>query len=155
MVVQDTLRIRTRGRGFESLTDRIAGIVAASAIDSGVCNVFVQHTSASLLICENADPAVQRDLEQFMQRVAPDGSPDYEHDAEGPDDMPAHIRSVLTASSLSVPVSRGELLVGTWQGIYLWEHRHAPHTRDVVVTVVGESGRDRQADEAKGSGNAC
>jgi secondary thiamine-phosphate synthase enzyme len=138
MVVQDTLRIRTRGRGFESLTDRIAGIVAAAAIDSGVCNVFVKHTSASLLICENADPAVQRDLEQFMQRVAPDGSPDYEHDAEGPDDMPAHIRSVLTASSLSVPVSKGELLVGTWQGIYLWEHRHAPHTRDVVVTVVGE-----------------
>jgi secondary thiamine-phosphate synthase enzyme len=138
MVVQDTLRIRTRGRGFESLTDRIAGIVAACAVDSGVCNVFVQHTSASLLICENADPAVQRDLEQFMQRVAPDGSADYEHDAEGPDDMPAHIRSVLTASSLSVPVSQGELLVGTWQGIYLWEHRHAPHTRDVVVTVVGE-----------------
>jgi secondary thiamine-phosphate synthase enzyme len=139
MVVQDTIRVLTKGRGFESLTDRVAGIVARSAIGNGVCNLFVQHTSASLLICENADPAVQRDLERFMQRIAPDGSPDYEHDAEGPDDMPAHIRSVLTASSLSVPVSKGELLMGTWQGIYLWEHRHAPHTRNIVVTVVGDA----------------
>ena len=139
MVVQDTIRILTRGRGFQSLTDGVARVVTKSAIDRGVCNLFVQHTSASLLICENADPAVQRDLERFMQRIAPDGSPDYEHDAEGPDDMPAHIRSVLTASSLSLPVAKGKLLMGTWQGIYLWEHRHAPHTREVVVTVVGDS----------------
>jgi secondary thiamine-phosphate synthase enzyme len=120
------------------LTARIAEIVAASALRTGTCNLFVLHTSASLLICENADAAVQRDLERFMQRIAPDGHPDYEHDAEGPDDMPAHIRSVLTASSLSVPIANGELLMGTWQGIYLWEHRHAPHTREVAVTLVGD-----------------
>ena len=140
MVVQDTLSIRTPGRGFHALTDSVARIVAASKVQQGICNLFVRHTSASLLICENADPAVQRDLERFMQRVAPDGSPEYEHDAEGPDDMPAHIRSVLTASSLSVPVHAGELQLGTWQGIYLWEHRNAPHGRQILVTVVGEGG---------------
>jgi len=138
MVLRDTLRIQTRGRSFESLTERVVEIVRRSAITEGLCNVFVQHTSASLLISENADPAVQRDLERFMQRIAPDGSPDYEHDAEGPDDMPAHIRSVLTNTSLSVPVVAGQLALGTWQGIYLWEHRHARHAREVMVTVMGE-----------------
>ena len=138
MVRRDTLRIQTRGRSFESLTERVVEIVRRSAITEGLCNVFVQHTSASLLISENADPAVQRDLERFMQRIAPDGSPDYEHDAEGPDDMPAHIRSVLTNTSLSVPVVAGQLALGTWQGIYLWEHRHARHAREVMVTVMGE-----------------
>ena len=138
MVLRDTLRIQTRGRSFESLTERVAEIVRRSGIKEGLCNVFVQHTSASLLISENADPAVQRDLERFMQRIAPDGSPDYEHDAEGPDDMPAHIRSVLTNTSLSVPVVAGQLALGTWQGIYLWEHRHARHAREVMVTVMGE-----------------
>lgn len=138
MVVRETLRIHTPGRGFESLTARVAGIVRASGIADGLCNLFVQHTSASLLISENADPAVSRDLERFMQRIAPDGSPDYEHDAEGPDDMPAHIRSVLTNTSLSIPIAGGALLLGTWQGIYLWEHRHARHAREIIVTVVGE-----------------
>jgi secondary thiamine-phosphate synthase enzyme len=138
MVLRDTLRIQTRGRSFESLTERVVEIVRRSGISEGLCNVFVLHTSASLLISENADPAVQRDLERFMQRIAPDGSPDYEHDAEGPDDMPAHIRSVLTNTSLSVPVVAGRLALGTWQGIYLWEHRHARHSREVMVTVMGE-----------------
>jgi secondary thiamine-phosphate synthase enzyme len=138
MVLRDTLRIQTRGRSFESLTERVVEIVRRSGISEGLCNVVVLHTSASLLISENADPAVQRDLERFMQRIAPDGSPDYEHDAEGPDDMPAHIRSVLTNTSLSVPVVAGRLALGTWQGIYLWEHRHARHSREVMVTVMGE-----------------
>ncbi|HEY5808051.1 MAG TPA: secondary thiamine-phosphate synthase enzyme YjbQ [Povalibacter sp.] len=139
MVVRDTLRIRTQGRSFESLTGSVAEVVRRSGVAEGLCNVFIQHTSASLLISENADPAVGRDLERFMQRIAPDGSPDYEHDAEGPDDMPAHIRSVLTNTTLTVPVSQGRLLLGTWQGIYLWEHRHSAHSREVLVTVTGES----------------
>jgi len=138
MVVRETLRIQTRGRGFESLTDKVARVVNSAGIQEGLCNVFVQHTSASLLISENADPAVQRDLERFMQRIAPDGSAEYEHDDEGPDDMPAHIRSVLTNVSLSVPIANGHLQLGTWQGIYLWEHRHARHSREIIVTVFGE-----------------
>jgi secondary thiamine-phosphate synthase enzyme len=138
VIVRETIRLQTRGRSFELLTDRVARIVDSSGIPEGLCNLFIQHTSASLIISENADPAVQRDLERFMQRVSPDGSPDYEHDAEGPDDMPAHIRSVLTNTSVSVPVSNGRLMLGTWQGLYLWEHRHARHTREVIVTVMGE-----------------
>lgn len=138
MTLQETFTVNTRGRGFESLTDRVASIVTKAGVAIGVCNVFTRHTSASLLITENADSAVRRDLEQFMQRIAPDGSPDYEHDTEGPDDMPAHIRSVLTSASLSVPIAQGALLLGTWQGIYLWEHRHAGHRREIIVTVVGE-----------------
>jgi secondary thiamine-phosphate synthase enzyme len=135
---QDSFSIQTRGRGFEPITDRVAAIVAKSRVRVGLCNVFTQHTSASLLITENADPAVRRDLERFMQRVAPEGSPEYEHDTEGPDDMPAHIRSVLTAATLSVPIAGGALQLGTWQGIYLWEHRQVPHRRQVLVTVVGD-----------------
>jgi secondary thiamine-phosphate synthase enzyme len=137
VIVRETIRLQTRGRSFEPLTDRVARIVGNSGISEGLCHLFILHTSASLIISENADPAVQRDLERFMQRISPDGSPDYEHDAEGPDDMPAHIRSVLTSSSMSVPVSAGRLLLGTWQGLYLWEHRHVPHTREVIVTVMG------------------
>jgi secondary thiamine-phosphate synthase enzyme len=136
---QDSFSIQTRGRGFEPITDRVAAVVAKSRVRVGLCNVFTQHTSASLLITENADPAVRRDLERFMQRVAPDGSPEYEHDMEGPDDMPAHIRSVLAAATLSIPVAGGALQLGTWQGIYLWEHRRVPHRRAVLVTVVGDS----------------
>ena len=139
MVFRHSITLRTPGRGFVLLTPEVAKAVAASAIREGICNVFVKHTSASLLISENADPAVHRDLERFMQRIAPDGGPDYEHDAEGPDDMPAHIRSVLTGSSLAIPVADGHLLLGTWQGIYLWEHRLARHSREVIVTVVGDS----------------
>ena len=138
MVFRQSITLRTPGRGFMLLTPEAARVVAASAIREGMCNLFVKHTSASLLISENADPDVHRDLERFMQRIAPDGSPDYEHDTEGPDDMPAHIRSVLTSSSLTIPVAEGELLLGTWQGIYLWEHRLARHSREVVVSVMGE-----------------
>lgn len=140
MVVREIVHVQTRGRGFESLTDRIAKIVQTAGIAEGLCNVFVRHTSASLVISENADPAVGRDLQRFMARIAPDGSPDYEHDAEGPDDMPAHIRSVLTSATLSVPVAAGRLMLGTWQGIFLWEHRHRGHAREVIITVVGDRG---------------
>jgi secondary thiamine-phosphate synthase enzyme len=101
--------------------------------------VFTHHTSASLIISENADPSVRRDLERFMSRIVPDGDPSFEHDAEGPDDMPAHIRAVLTTTGLSVPISAGRLALGTWQGVYLWEHRHRPHRRQITITVMGEA----------------
>jgi secondary thiamine-phosphate synthase enzyme len=136
MAVQETFAVKTRGRGFENLTYRIEAIVEKSGVKTGLCNVFTRHTSASLVITENADSAVRRDLERFMQRIAPDGTAEYEHDMEGPDDMPAHIRSVLTSASVTVPIGNGRLLLGTWQGIYLWEHRHAGHHREVTVTIV-------------------
>ncbi len=139
MIFRETLRIRSRRRSFEPLTASVGEVVRRSGIYEGLCNVFIQHTSASLIISENADPAVGRDLESFMQRIAPDGSSDYEHDAEGPDDMPSHIRSVLTQTSLCVPVGQQRLMLGTWQGIFLWEHRHRGHAREVLVTVVGDS----------------
>ncbi|HVS78656.1 MAG TPA: secondary thiamine-phosphate synthase enzyme YjbQ [Steroidobacteraceae bacterium] len=129
------LAIRTTGRGFLELTHDIASVVTASGVTDGLCNVFVPHTSASLLAGENWDASVRRDLEAFMSRIAPDGDPRYEHDAEGPDDMPAHIRTALTQTSIVIPVARGKLQLGTWQGIYLWEHRTSPHGRQVVVTV--------------------
>ncbi|PZN30411.1 MAG: secondary thiamine-phosphate synthase [Proteobacteria bacterium] len=137
MAAQSSFRVRTRGRSFEDITGQVQERVAAAGVADGACNVFLRHTSASLLISENADPSVRRDLERFMRRVAPDGSPEYEHDTEGPDDMPAHIRSVLAGVQLTIPVSGGRLALGTWQGIYLWEHRVAPHDREVVVTVWG------------------
>ena len=112
-------------------------VVGDSGIKRGLCNVFLQHTSASLILCENAAPAVRQDLETILSRLAPDGDPAYVHDDEGADDMAAHARSVLTANSLQIPVAQGKLALGTWQGIYLWEHRRAPHTRTVVVTVIG------------------
>jgi secondary thiamine-phosphate synthase enzyme len=138
MVKQQRFTIDTTGRGFTSLTSHVNSFVQSVQISTGLCHVFVRHTSASLLITENADPAVRRDLENFMQRVVPDGSPDYEHDAEGPDDMPAHIRSVLTATMVSAPIAGQRLLLGTWQGIYLWEHRLEPQSREIIVTVTGE-----------------
>lgn len=137
MIHADNLTIATRGRGFTDLTDDVQRIVAAAGLDRGLCTVFVHHTSASLLLCENADPDVRRDLEAFFTRLVPDGDPLYRHDAEGPDDMPSHVRSVLTCSSISVPVADGRCDLGTWQGLYLWEHRHAPHRRRVSVTVIG------------------
>jgi secondary thiamine-phosphate synthase enzyme len=136
-VAQDGFVVATRGRGFSEITSQVAGAVAASGLQSGIANVFTQHTSCSLLIGENADPAVRRDLERWFARAVPDGDPLFEHDDEGPDDMPAHVRSVLTGVSLTVPVREGRLLLGTWQGIYLWEHRRAPHQRKVAVTVLG------------------
>ena len=127
--------IRTPGRGFTDLTGRAGSFVQESGVRDGMCNVFLIHTSASLILGENADPSVRRDLDAFFARLAPDGDPVYEHDAEGPDDMPSHIRTVLTQNSLSIPVVAGELALGTWQALYLWEHRKIPHERRVIVTV--------------------
>lgn len=138
MIEQRTISIRTPGRGTTEVTGEIARAVAASGVRNGVCTVFLQHTSASLILCENADPTVRVDLETILARLAPDGDPAYRHDTEGPDDMAAHARSVLTASSHTIPLAQGRLLLGTWQGIYLWEHRRAPHTRSIVVTIMGE-----------------
>ena len=135
--VQKTLNLRSQGRGTTDLTARVAAVVSDSGIRDGLCNLFLQHTSASLILCENAAPAVREDLETIMARLAPDGDPAYRHDDEGPDDMAAHARSVLTSNSIQIPVAGGKLLLGTWQGIYLWEHRHAPHARSLVVTVIG------------------
>jgi secondary thiamine-phosphate synthase enzyme len=129
------LTIRTAGRGFIELTKDLTAAVRDSGVTDGVCNVFVPHTSASLLAGENWDSSVRRDLEAFMSRLAPDGDPRYEHDAEGPDDMPAHIRTMLTQSSIVIPVAGGDLQLGRWQGIYLWEHRTSPHERRVLLTV--------------------
>lgn len=134
---QSTFIISNSGRGLTDITEEVASAVRESGTGTGLCHVFLQHTSASLIISENADPAVCRDLERFMERLVPDGDPLFEHDAEGPDDMPAHVRSVLTRSDLSIPVSQGRLALGTWQGIWLWEHRHRPHRRQVTVTVHG------------------
>jgi secondary thiamine-phosphate synthase enzyme len=136
-VHQETLEIRTPGRGFVDITDRLGDVVAKSGIVTGLCTVFVQHTSASLIIQENADPAVLRDLGRWMAELAPE-SRRWEHDAEGADDMPAHARSVLTRSSETVPVTRGRLALGTWQAVYLWEHRTRPHIRRIVVHVTGQ-----------------
>jgi secondary thiamine-phosphate synthase enzyme len=137
MAHQAILTFSTRGRGTLDITDAVARAVAQAGIEVGLAHVFVQHTSCSLLITENADPDVRRDLETIAARLAPDGDPAYRHDAEGPDDMAAHARSMLTHTGLSVPVGGGRLLLGTWQGIYLWEHRTSPHRRSVVVTVLG------------------
>lgn len=137
MVHQQSFELRTRGRGTTNITDRVAEIVAASGIGKGICSVFLQHTSASLILSENADPDVRRDLETVLSRLAPDGDPAYVHDTEGDDDMAAHARSILTSNSITMPVDAGRLRLGTWQGLFLWEHRTSPHARTVVVTVVG------------------
>src|SRR5215510_1188162 len=127
MIHQKTLEFRSRGRGTTDITADVQRVVAESGVKAGLCNVFLQHTSASLILCENADPDVRRDLETILSRLAPDGDPAYVHDAEGPDDMASHARSVLTSNSLNIPVSGAKLALGTWQGIYLYEHRTAPH----------------------------
>ena len=132
----ETLVISTPGRGSHSLTAEVQRVVRESGAEAGICSVFVHHTSASLMICENADPDVRRDLESFLARLVPDGDPIFRHIAEGPDDMPAHIRSILTQASLSIPVHSGRCDLGTWQGIYLLEHRTAPHRRRVTVSVL-------------------
>ena len=136
MAHQTVLEFATTGRGTRDITDAVAQVVRQSGIACGLVHVFVQHTSCSLTITENASPDVRRDLETIVGRLAPDGDPAYRHDEEGPDDMSAHARSVLTDTGLTVPVGGGRLLLGTWQGIYLWEHRTSPHRRKVVVTVL-------------------
>jgi secondary thiamine-phosphate synthase enzyme len=137
MTHQSILAFSTKGRGTLDITAAVASIVAESGVQSGLAHVFVQHTSCSLTITENADPDVRRDLDTILTRLAPDGDPAYRHDLEGPDDMAAHARSVLSDTGLTVPVGDGRLLLGTWQGIFLWEHRTAPQRRSVVVTVLG------------------
>lgn len=138
MILQQQLQFELKGRSTTNITDEVAKIVAASGIITGTCHVFVQHTSASLMICENADPDVRRDLETFMQHIVPDGDAMFLHQDEGPDDMSAHIRTVLTNPDLVVPVSNGKCALGIWQGIYLWEHRTHRQQRRVIVTVQGE-----------------
>ena len=135
MITQSKIESSNPGRGTYDITRDLDACVRDAGVDSGLAHVFIHHTSASLIICENADPAVRSDLEAYMTRTVPDGDPLYRHTQEGPDDMPAHVRSVLTQTSLTVPISNGRLALGTWQGIYLWEHRHGPHTRTITVTL--------------------
>lgn len=135
---QQTITIKTGGSGLTEFTRKAAEIVAASGINTGLAHVFCRHTSASLLIQENADPDVQRDLVAFFQRLVPDGDPLFVHRAEGPDDMPAHVKTALTQTTLTIPIAGGTMMLGTWQGIYLFEHRRRPHTRSIVVHIVGE-----------------
>jgi secondary thiamine-phosphate synthase enzyme len=134
----DTLTVRTRGRGFSEITRDVQGRVRQAGLSTGLCTLHLQHTSASLLIQENADPDVRRDFEQFFARLVPDGDPLFVHTMEGEDDMSAHIRTALTTVTLSIPIADGRLALGTWQGIYVWEHRAAPHARSVVVHLLGE-----------------
>jgi secondary thiamine-phosphate synthase enzyme len=135
-VHQEIVEVRTRGRGLIDATAQVAEVVAKSGVITGLCTIFVQHTSASLVIQENADPAVRRDLERWLEDLAPE-SRAWEHDDEGPDDMPAHARSAITRTSETVPVTAGRLALGTWQGLYLWEHRRVGHARRLVVHVQG------------------
>jgi secondary thiamine-phosphate synthase enzyme len=136
--ITQELTIRTRGRGFYEFTAEVESLAQASKFQNGLVTLLVRHTSASLLIQENADPEVRRDLERFFARLVPDGDPLFRHTCEGEDDMPAHVRSVLTCVNLSIPLMDGSLALGTWQGIYLWEHRAAGHTRKVAVHILGE-----------------
>src|SRR3954467_10317821 len=131
----ETISIATAGRGLHEITSQVESVVARSGVDEGLCTVFVRHTSASLVIQENADPSAKRDLERWLNRLVPEGDPFYSHDTEGPDDMPGHIKAALTATSLSIPVMNGKLALGTWQGLYLWEHRLRGSQREVVVHI--------------------
>jgi len=134
----DRIQVRPHGQGLLEFTDALAASVRAADVESGLCTAFVQHTSASLIIQENADPSARRDLERWLARLVPEGDALYTHTQEGPDDMPAHVRSALTATSLSIPIVEGRLALGTWQGVFLWEHRHSPGTRTIVVHVAGD-----------------
>ncbi len=137
MARQKQLDLLTAGRGTYDITQEVKKVVTASGIITGLCHVFVQHTSASLILCENADPDVRGDLERFLVNLVPEGSPMFRHIDEGSDDMPAHIRSILTNMDLTLPVARGQLGLGIWQGIYLYEHRSSAHQRQVTVTIIG------------------
>jgi secondary thiamine-phosphate synthase enzyme len=125
----------TPGQGLHEITSRVASLVKNSGIHEGLCTLFVRHTSASLVIQENADPSAKRDLERWLNRLVPEGDPFYSHDAEGPDDMPSHLKAALTSTSLCVPIAEGKLALGTWQGIYLWEHRRRGSRRELVVHI--------------------
>ena len=137
MVHQEKLQLSTQGRGTDDVTHEVATIVANAGVQTGTCNVFIEHTSASLIVTENADPTVRLDLEAWLSRAVPDGDLIFRHTAEGPDDMPAHVRAALLETSVTLPISNGRLALGTWQGLYLFEHRTAPHSRRLIVTVVG------------------
>lgn len=139
MWMQHQLEVSTRARGFHDLTRDVDEWIRRSSVRTGLCHLFLQHTSASLCITENADPDVRADLERFARRLAPDGDPLFRHDAEGPDDMPAHVRNLIAGCELTIPVRDGRLALGTWQGLYLWEHRTHPHRRQVVITLNGDS----------------
>ncbi|HMN39291.1 MAG TPA: secondary thiamine-phosphate synthase enzyme YjbQ [Phycisphaerales bacterium] len=137
-----TVTVHTRGAGLLDITGEIAEVVASASASgsiaedgSGLCTVFIRHTSASLVVQENADPSARRDLERWLDRLVPERDPDFTHTAEGPDDMPSHIKAALTSTSLSIPIVGGRLGLGTWQGVYLWEHRASPHNRQVLVHV--------------------
>jgi len=136
-VVQDMLTIRTRGKGTVEITDQIAAMLSASGLKAGVATVFCQHTSCSLVIMENADPSARTDLEAYFERLVPEDEPYFVHTAEGPDDMPSHIKMALTRTAEPIPFAQGRLALGTWQGVFLWEHRAMPHTRRVVVSLMG------------------
>jgi len=138
MIYRQSLEIKTTGRGSHSITVAIQRHVQQSGIRVGLCHLFLKHTSASLILCENADPDVREDLERFMSRLVPDGDSLFSHTAEGPDDMPAHVRNILTHSDLTLPVTDGRCSLGTWQGVYLWEHRRPGHHREITITVYGE-----------------
>jgi len=135
---RQALSIATSGRGTFDITKQVTQITRDSKVRDGLATVWIHHTSASLIVCENADPSVRRDLETFAARLVRDGDPMFTHDAEGDDDMPAHVRSVLTQTSIGIPIADGKLVLGTWQGLYLWAHRTAPHRRHGAVTVTRE-----------------
>lgn len=137
MIHAEQLTLSTPGRSLREITDEVQRVVGRGGIVTGLALVFLHHTSASLILGENADPTVPHDLERFLARLVPDGDPLFRHTAEGPDDMPAHIRSILTQNSVTIPVAGGRLDLGTWQGLFLWEHRTAPHRRRITVTVMG------------------
>ena len=127
--------VATPGQGLHEITSQVASVVKKAGIHEGLCTVFLRHTSASLIVQENADPTAKLDLERWLNRLVPEGDPFYSHDAEGPDDMPSHLKAALTATSLSIPIAQGKLALGTWQGVYLWEHRRRGSTRDLVVHI--------------------
>ena len=137
-IIQHTFSVNTTPRKAHEITREVQAFVADSGIEQGLCHLFIQHTSASLMLCENADPDVRIDLETFMQSIAADGDPMFCHTTEGTDDMPAHIRTLITNVSLTIPITSSRCQLGTWQGIYLWEHRTASHRRNVIVTLQGE-----------------
>lgn len=137
MIVQKEIDVMTEGRGTYDITQKVQQAVRQSGIDTGLCHIFIRHTSASLILCENADPEVRNDLERYMAKIVPDGDNIFQHVMEGEDDMPAHIRTILTQSDLSIPVSQGQCGLGTWQGIYLWEHRTSGFLRRLAVTIQG------------------
>lgn len=135
---QQLLKVQTIGKSLHKITSKVQAAVAESGINTGLCTVFLRHTSASLVIQENADPDVLKDLENFLAKLVPEDGKSYIHDAEGPDDMPAHIRTVLTHTSEQIPIAHGKLLLGTWQGIYVWEHRQRSHIREIVIHISGD-----------------